>query len=46
MQVLGKPLMTYLRGRLVMGDGIYLGIPGNGTFVPQREVGRGKTIMH
>jgi dihydropyrimidinase len=46
MQVIGKPLMTYLRGRLVMGDGMYLGIPGNGTFVPQREVGRGKTIMH
>lgn len=46
MQVIGKPIMTYLRGRLVMGDGMYLGIPGNGEFIPQRDVGRGKTIMH
>ncbi|ADY13912.1 dihydroorotase [Sphaerochaeta globosa] len=46
MQVIGKPLMTYLRGRLIMGDGMYLGITGNGEFVPQRDVGRGKTIMH
>ena len=44
--VLGKAVMTYLRGRLVMGDSIYLGIPGNGKFVPQESVGRGKTIMH
>ena len=46
MQVIGKPLMTYLRGRLVMGDGMYLGIEGNGLFIGQRDVGRGKTIMH
>lgn len=46
MQVIGKPLMTYLRGRLIMGDGMYLGITGNGEFVVQRDVGRGKTIMH
>ena len=33
MEVTGKVLMTYLRGRLVMGDGIYLGIPGDGRFM-------------
>jgi len=44
--VLGKPIMTYLRGRLIMGDGIYLGIEGNGEFVPQGNPGRGKTVMH
>ncbi|MDY0303447.1 MAG: amidohydrolase family protein [Sphaerochaeta sp.] len=44
--VVGKAVMTYLRGRLVMGDSMYLGIPGNGQFVPQEHVGRGKTIMH
>ncbi len=44
--VLGKPVMTYLRGRLIMGDGIYLGIEGNGEFVPQGDPGRGKTVMH
>ncbi len=44
--VLGKPIMTYLRGRLIMGDGIYLGIEGNGTFVPQGDPGRAKTVMH
>jgi len=44
--VLGKAVMTYLRGRLVMGDSIYLGIPGNGQFIAQQSVGRGKTIMH
>ncbi|MGH0052571.1 MAG: dihydropyrimidinase [Sphaerochaetaceae bacterium] len=46
MQVIGKPIMTYLRGRLIMGDNIYLGLPGSGKFVPQVDVGRGKTIMH
>ncbi|MGE4583517.1 MAG: dihydropyrimidinase [Sphaerochaeta sp.] len=46
MQVIGKPVMTYLRGRLIMGDNMYLGIPGNGEFIPQHDVGRGKTIMH
>ena len=46
MQVIGKPIMTYLRGRLIMGDGIYLGLSGNGEFVHQNQVGRGKTIMH
>ncbi len=29
-----------------MGDGIYLGIEGNGEFVPQGDPGRGKTVMH
>jgi dihydropyrimidinase len=46
MQVIGKPIMTYLRGRLIMGDNIYLGRAGHGEFVPQDDVGRGKTIMH
>ncbi len=44
--VLGKAVMTYLRGRLVMGDSVYLGIPGNGQFIAQQHVGRGKTVMH
>jgi len=33
-KVAGKAVMTYLRGRLLMGDGIYLGKPGEGRFVP------------
>ncbi len=33
MTVTGKAVMTYLRGRLVMGDGIYLGIPGDGRYI-------------
>jgi len=44
--VLGKPIMTYLRGRLIMGDDIYLGIEGNGKFVSQGDPGRAKTVMH
>jgi dihydropyrimidinase len=44
--VLGKPIMTYLRGRLIMGDDIYLGIEGNGEFVSQGNPGRAKTVMH
>ena len=31
--VTGKVVMTYLRGRLVMGDGIYLGLKGDGKFL-------------
>ena len=31
--VTGKVVMTYLRGRLVMGDDIYLGIKGDGKFI-------------
>ena len=31
--VTGKVVMTYLRGRLVMGDDIYLGISGDGRFI-------------
>jgi Dihydroorotase and related cyclic amidohydrolases len=31
--VIGKVVMTYLRGRLVMGADMYLGIPGDGRFV-------------
>ncbi|HZJ88504.1 MAG TPA: amidohydrolase family protein, partial [Sphaerochaeta sp.] len=46
MAILGRPVSTYLRGRLVSGDFIYLGISGNGRFVKQKSVGRGKTIMH
>lgn len=46
MPVIGRALMTYLRGRLVMGDSIYLGLAGNGQFIAQQSVGRGKTIMH
>jgi len=46
MQVLGRPVITYLRGRLIMGDGIYLGLEGNGEYIKQKDVGRGKTIMH
>jgi hypothetical protein len=25
--------MTYLRGRLIMGDDVYMGVPGEGQFV-------------
>jgi dihydropyrimidinase len=45
MDVIGKVKMTYCRGRLVMGDEIYLGVEGYGTFVDQETVARGKTIM-
>ncbi len=31
--VIGRVMMTYLRGRLVMGGGMYLGISGDGRFV-------------
>jgi len=31
--VVGKAIMTYLRGRMVMGDDTYLGIPGDGQFI-------------
>jgi dihydropyrimidinase len=34
-KVVGKPVMTYLRGRLVMGDNTYLGKPGEGRFIPE-----------
>lgn len=34
-EVVGKVVATYLRGRLVMSDDVYLGIPGDGLFVPQ-----------
>ena len=36
-EVTGKVLMTYLRGRLVMGDGIYLGMKGDGRFLRARK---------
>ncbi len=36
-EVTGKVVMTYLRGRLVMGDGIYLGIPGDGKFIKAKR---------
>ena len=31
--VTGKVVMTYLRGRLIMGDNIYLGLSGDGKFL-------------
>ncbi len=31
--VTGKVIMTYLRGRLIMGDDIYLGLNGDGRFL-------------
>ena len=31
--VTGKVIMTYLRGRLIMGDGLYLGLAGDGRFI-------------
>jgi dihydropyrimidinase len=31
--VAGKVQMTYLRGRLIMGDDVYMGVPGEGQFV-------------
>lgn len=33
MNVTGKVVMTYLRGRLIMGDGIYLGLSGDGRYL-------------
>jgi dihydropyrimidinase len=45
-EVIGKVAMTYMRGHLVMGDDIYLGIDGHGKFVKQGLPGKGKTIMH
>ncbi len=36
-RVVGKAIMTYLRGRLVMGDGIYLEKKGSGQFVEAQE---------
>lgn len=36
-QVTGKVKSTYLRGRLIMSDGVYLGIEGDGIFVPQKN---------
>ena len=33
MTVTGRVVMTYLRGRLIMGDGLYLGIEGDGKFI-------------
>jgi dihydropyrimidinase len=34
-EVTGRVKATYLRGRMLMGDDVYLGIPGEGKFVPQ-----------
>jgi len=31
MKVNGEVVMTYLKGHLVMGNGVYLGVPGTGT---------------
>ncbi|MFA6844093.1 MAG: dihydropyrimidinase [Sphaerochaetaceae bacterium] len=46
MPVLGKVRFVYSRGRLIMGDDLYLGIPGNGKFVSQGEPAKLKTILH
>jgi len=35
--VVGKAIMTYLRGRLVVGDGIYLSKKGGGKFIEAQE---------
>jgi dihydropyrimidinase len=32
-EVAGKAVMTYLRGRMIMGDGVYLGRSGEGRFI-------------
>lgn len=37
-KVNGKVVMTYLRGRLVMGDGIYLGLEGDGRFIKAEKI--------
>ena len=37
MTVTGKVVMTYLRGRLIMGDGLYLGLEGDGKFIRARR---------
>ena len=37
MTVTGKVVMTYLRGRLIMGDGLYLGVEGDGRFLKVRR---------
>lgn len=36
MPVIGHVVMTYLRGRLIMGGDMYLGIPGDGRFIKVR----------
>ena len=33
MNVTGRVVMTFLRGRLIMGDGIYLGLSGDGRYL-------------
>ena len=35
--VVGKVMMTYVRGRMIMGDGVYMGIPGEGLFLPAQS---------
>lgn len=35
--VIGKVIMTYLRGRLIVGDGVFLGIPGDGRFIKAKR---------
>jgi dihydropyrimidinase len=43
-KVTGKVKATYLRGRLIMSDDVYLGIPGDGLFVKQQEVHQEKNF--
>ncbi len=38
-KVAGKAVMTYLRGRLIMGDDVYLGKPGEGRFIAEGTPG-------
>ena len=37
MTLTGRVIMTLLRGRIVMGDGIYLGLEGDGQYVKSRR---------
>ena len=37
MTVMGRVKMTYLRGRLIMGHDIYLGLEGDGQFVKSKR---------
>lgn len=37
-EVTGKVKTTYLRGRLIMSENVYLGLPGDGLFVKQNKV--------
>lgn len=44
--VTGKVKATYLRGRLIMSENVYLGIPGDGLFVKQKQVHQQKNYWN